>query len=52
MSWYMAVIVRGSFTERGYQPWEVPEEEEDLGEVTELGEIEEPGADRFRPQTG
>ena len=35
-----------------FQPWEVPEEEEDLGEVTELGEIEEPGADRFRPPTG
>jgi len=35
-----------------FQPWEVPEgEEEDLGEVTEVGEIAEPGAERFRPPT-
>jgi len=32
-----------------FQPWEIPEsEEEDLGEVTEVGEIAEPGAERFR----
>jgi Domain of unknown function (DUF4288) len=36
-----------------FTPWHVPGEgEEDLGEVTELGEIEEPGSDRFRsPET-
>jgi Domain of unknown function (DUF4288) len=32
-----------------FQPWEIPGgEQEDLGEVTEVGEIAEPGAERFR----
>ena len=35
-----------------FQPWEILEsEEEDLGEITEVGEIAEPGAERFRPPT-
>ena len=39
-----------------FRPWEILEEEgSDLGEEAEpeeLGEIEEPGADRFRPPQG
>jgi hypothetical protein len=31
-----------------FTPWEVPEGEADLGETTELGEIAEPGSERFR----
>ena len=35
-----------------FRPWEILEsEEEDLGEVTEVGDIAEPGAERFRPPT-
>jgi len=35
-----------------FQPWEILEgEEEDLGEITEVGEIAEPGSERFRPPT-
>ena len=32
-----------------FTPWHLPDAgEEELGEVTEMGEIPEPGADRFR----
>jgi Domain of unknown function (DUF4288) len=35
-----------------FRPWEILEsEEEDLGEITEVGEIAEPGSERFRPPT-
>ena len=35
-----------------FQSWEIPEgQDEDLGETTEIGEIAEPGAERFRPPT-
>ena len=33
-----------------FRPWEILEgEKEDLGEITEVGEIAEPGSERFRP---
>lgn len=34
-----------------FRPWEILESEEDLGEITEVGEIAEPGSERFRPPT-
>jgi hypothetical protein len=32
-----------------FQPWEVPEADDELEEAVEMGEIAEPGAERFRP---